>query len=101
MHNELRYIFYITITGPGGVRDHRSHVVDNAQAVGIGGASVEQTLDIGYMFRPAPGAPFERPRGLIPGEIGWGIPWLVDLGVPKSGQRIDVSSVGCLIAKCE
>ncbi|BFZ03028.1 hypothetical protein BsWGS_06066 [Bradybaena similaris] len=77
-------------TSPGGVRDYRSHVADNAQAVGIGSASVEQTLDIGYVFRPAPGAPFERPRGLMPGEIGWGIPWLVDLGVPKPGEQLAV-----------
>ncbi|BFZ03027.1 hypothetical protein BsWGS_06067 [Bradybaena similaris] len=90
MSNDYHWSHKLVFTGPGGVRDYRSHVADNAQAVGIGSASVEQTLDIGYVFRPAPGAPFERPRGLMPGEIGWGIPWLVDLGVPKPGEQLAV-----------
>ncbi|XP_059138869.1 uncharacterized protein C4orf45 homolog isoform X2 [Physella acuta] len=75
-------------TGPEGVRDYRAHRVDDPRAVGIGETSPLQSLDSGYVLRPAPGATLETPRSTRPGEIGWGIPWLVDWQPPKTGQQI-------------
>ncbi|KAK3801945.1 hypothetical protein RRG08_064539 [Elysia crispata] len=74
--------------GPEGLRDYRPHLVEDPQIVGIGTASREQSLDSGYVLRPAPGATFERPRSCKPGEIGWGIPWLVDWAPANTGQQI-------------
>uniref|UniRef100_A0A0B6ZRL8 Uncharacterized protein n=1 Tax=Arion vulgaris TaxID=1028688 RepID=A0A0B6ZRL8_9EUPU len=77
-----------SVTFTGGLRDYRSHLIGHTQAVGIGDTSNEQTLDTGYLFRSAPGTPMGRPRSLIPGEIGWGIPWLVDEDMSKTGHQI-------------
>lgn len=74
--------------GPEGLRDYRPHLVGDPQAIGIGEVSSEQSLDSGYVLRAAPGATFERPRSCKPGEIGWGIPWLVDWTPANTGQQI-------------
>ncbi|GFO04270.1 hypothetical protein PoB_003077500 [Plakobranchus ocellatus] len=79
---------YVQPSGPEGLRDYRAHLVSDPQAVGIGAVSSEQTLDSAYVLRPAPGATFERPRSCRPGEIGWGIPGLVDYTPANTGQQI-------------
>ncbi|CAL1530837.1 unnamed protein product [Lymnaea stagnalis] len=73
---------------PDGLRDCRAHLVGDFKAIGVGEVSPLNSNDLAYMLRPAPGARLQGPRSTYPGEVGWGVPWLVDWEPPKSGQQI-------------
>ncbi|KAH9512857.1 hypothetical protein Btru_036776 [Bulinus truncatus] len=81
----------VIYTGPEGVGNYRPHLADDIHVIGIGENSPLFSSDTSYLFRPPPGASSQRPRCALPGEIGWGIPWLVDWSPPKTGQQIVVS----------
>ena len=78
------------ITGPGGVRDYKAHVVTDYHMVGIGTMSREGTSDLRYIWRGAPGSPHPVSRGKWAGEVGWHIPPFVDWRNITSGQQIKV-----------
>ncbi|KAL8624006.1 hypothetical protein ACOMHN_040632 [Nucella lapillus] len=61
----------VVFTGPSGQRDHRAHLADFKQAVGIGHRSPGTTSDLGYITRSAPGTPFPLAKNGRSGEIGW------------------------------
>ncbi|XP_013086992.1 uncharacterized protein LOC106071435 isoform X2 [Biomphalaria glabrata] len=73
---------------PDGIRDYRPHLVEDTHVIGIGETSPLFSSDTSYLFRPAPGATSQKPRCALPGEIGWGVPWLVDWAPPRTGQQI-------------
>ncbi|KAK0055907.1 hypothetical protein Bpfe_014576, partial [Biomphalaria pfeifferi] len=76
------------LNGPDGIRDYRPHLVEDTHVIGIGETSPLFSSDTSYLFRPAPGATSQKPRCALPGEIGWGVPWLVDWAPPRTGQQI-------------
>lgn len=64
-------------------REHRQ--------VGIGTMSREGTSETDYLWRPATGTPFHRPRTSKVGEVGWGIPNSTDWKVSRTGKQIMVN----------
>lgn len=84
----------VGFTGPDGLRDYKPHLVTSSDQheVGVGDQSTEHSGDVAYLFRPAPGTPMPRPRSAMPGEIGWGVPYMTDWAVPNTGQQIMLGS---------
>lgn len=83
--------FSLYITGPGGVRDYRAHVVTDDRMVGIGTMSPEGTSELRYIWRGATGTPPPKPRSKWVGEIGWFMPF-TDIQNMRTGHQINVSS---------
>ena len=67
----LRVCYYIYLTGPSGLRDHRSATQHEFQMVGESDRSTEVTSQIGYINRTAPGQQFPKAKNGQAGEIGW------------------------------
>nr|KAG5699238.1 hypothetical protein BaRGS_012759 [Batillaria attramentaria] len=57
--------------GPSGLRDYRAHLPDYPHSVGIGNRSHENTSELGYLTRNAPGTAFPLAKNGRIGEIGW------------------------------
>ncbi|KAK7507993.1 hypothetical protein BaRGS_00000958 [Batillaria attramentaria] len=76
--------------GPGGIGDCRAHLLVDSRAIGTNQYSFEGTHDADYLWRPAPGTPFQSPRYKCPGEIGWGswIRPIEDSKAPNTGHQI-------------
>ncbi|CAG2193973.1 unnamed protein product [Mytilus edulis] len=75
-------------TGPDATKDHLMTVNQEHRQVGIGTMSREGTSETDYLWRPATGTPFHRPRTSKVGEVGWGIPNSTDWKVSRTGKQI-------------
>ena len=88
--NIQTYIF--SVPGPDSIGDHRVSVAPENRYVGIGTMSKEGTSETDYIWRPAPGTPFPRPKTAKVGEIGWQIPESQDWSRAQTARQIMVCS---------
>ena len=85
-------IYIYSVPGPDSIGDHRVSVAPENRYVGIGTMSKEGTSETDYIWRPAPGTPFPRPKTAKVGEIGWQIPESQDWSRAQTARQIMVCS---------
>lgn len=78
----------VLFTGPDGIRDHDTAVLDPNTYVGIGTMSPEGSSDLNYLWRPSKGCAFPLPKSAKVGEIGWGLQFYKDRRHLRSGHQI-------------
>ncbi|XP_022802728.1 uncharacterized protein C4orf45 homolog isoform X2 [Stylophora pistillata] len=78
----------VLFTGPDGIRDHDTTVLDPNTYVGIGTMSPEGTSDLNYLWRPSKGCTHPLPKSAKVGEIGWGLQFYKDRHHLRSGHQI-------------
>ncbi|XP_069124339.1 protein SPMIP2-like isoform X1 [Argopecten irradians] len=75
-------------TGPDANRDHRVTVDQEHRHIGIGTMSAEGTGEADYIWRAGAQTPHPRPRSRMVGEVGWGVPYMTDWKMPRSGRQV-------------
>ena len=59
--------------------------------IGEGWMPVEGTSEVEYLWRAPDGTPHPRPKSRFVGEIGWGVPALMDWSSNHTGAQITVN----------
>ncbi|XP_035283324.1 uncharacterized protein C4orf45 homolog [Anguilla anguilla] len=80
----------ILFTGPDGIGDYRPRTSDLPRYIGERPMAQGETGDLGYLWRPAPGAPPPKPKHCYVGAVGWGLPysWALNERAMQSNMQI-------------
>lgn len=63
----------VLFTGPDGVRDHSTDVLQPARYIGIGVMSPEGTSELSYLWRASDTTKHPLPKIKFVGEVGWNV----------------------------
>ncbi|XP_025087577.1 uncharacterized protein LOC112560161 [Pomacea canaliculata] len=78
-------------SGPDGIANDRVHLLKDSSPIYTGPYTPERTFDVEYIWRPAPGTPFHRPRATFSGEVGWHSWFFLDTEPFKTGHQVHLA----------